>query len=129
MTKYDGVVTLEGSEIPVNLGIDAGEIRLFVDGNEVAAWSPSECSIHTVDEGVYTINAENESLRFVPSDPVSFAHGLNGGLGTVPKTAAPEVDVVHREPPEPRRITMVMFYALSTLTALLGLWALLSLIF
>ena len=129
MTRYDGVVTFEDSEIPVNLGIDAGEICLFVNGKEVAAWSPSECSIQTVDGGVYTINAENESLRFVPSDPVSFAHGLNGGLGTMPRTTAPEAGAAQREVPEPRPITMVMFYALSALTALLGLWALLSLIF
>lgn len=132
MTTFDGVVTLEDTDIPVIIGLDDGEVRLVVDGKEVASWAPGECSILGVDDGVYTINAENESLRFVPSDPALFELGVNGASAPAPAEEMLDIgaaDIDRPEPPEPRPVTMAMFYGLSALTALLGLWALLSLIF
>lgn len=126
MATFHGVVTLDETKISVDLGLDGDTIKLIVDGNEVGVWSPDECSIENVDDGVYTINAENESLLFVPSDPAGFAEGLNGGRE--PEPVSSESSGQHRQVPPPRPVTMVLFYVLSAVTALLGLWALVSLL-
>jgi len=130
---YDGVVAFDDTRIPVIVGIEEDLVRLSADGKEIGAWSGDECSIGYEGDGVFTIHAENETLRFLPREPDSFAAAVNGDLATAstvgeaPHTKDP--DRGWREAPAPKRTTRLLFYLLSAMTALLGAWAAINLFF
>ncbi len=133
MPIYDGVVALDDTTlIPVIVGVEKEVVRLSTDGTEIGAWSPDECAITYEGEGVFTINAEDESLRFLPRDPDSFAAAVDARPGrTAPPgdDVSPTADDGPAEAAPPKRITKVLFYLLATMTAGLGIWALVSLLF
>jgi hypothetical protein len=131
---YDGVVAFDDTHIPVIVGVEEDVIRLSADGTQIGEWTGEECTILYEGEGVFIINAEEESLRFLPRDPKSFAAAVNGGPMTPPtsttgednpETTVPAVDSAVA--PEPKKITKILFYLVAAMTAVLGLWALASL--
>lgn len=127
------------------LVVGDAKVTLSSGGNEIGAWPVDEVEIDHMGGGVYTITAESESLRFVPSDPSLFALGF--GVedpavtemeaapddaravetgGGIPRQSPPHGG--SREAPPPRPVTKVLFYALAGVTGALGLWALVSMI-
>lgn len=140
MAIYDGVVDLAGDEIPVIVELHDDYVRMSAGGAEIGHWPADECAIAHVGDTVYTITAENETLRFVPNQPALFAGAVNGALGTpavgTPTVAtppepdpAPERDDGVREAPPPKPLTMGLFYALCVATAALAIWSLISIVF
>ena len=138
MSIHDGVVTLEEDDVQVILGLDDDKIRLSAGGLEIGEWSSEDCSIDPAGDGVFTITAENETLTFVPNNPMTFIAAMNGGdlAETTPDQAVNEsvepAVITENESdqiPDPKPVTKIVFYALATVTGILGLWALISIIF
>lgn len=139
MPRYDGVVTVADDEIPVIVELDDELIRLTAGGTEIGHWHPDECEITQVADSTYTIEAEDEVLRFVPSQPRLFAAALDGDSTAskpvdTPSTDTTEIseentDAVMDEAPPPQPLTMGLFYGLCFLTAALAVWSLVSMIF
>lgn len=138
MPIYDGVVSLDEDDVQVILGVDDHRIRLSAGGMEIGDWDIDDCSINEVGGGVFAITAENETLQFMPASPTMFAAAMNGGSISIPAPTSVAVEEVTPRPgvktssameegPAPRPVTMIAFYALATVTAALGLWALISL--
>lgn len=136
MAIYDGVVTLDQTDVPVIVELDDSYVRLSAGGAEIGHWSTDECEINHVSDSTYSITAEDETLRFVPNQPGLFDAAVNGGTPSplrsvpLPPEPAPEppADGV-REAPPPRPLTMGLFYALCTLTLGLALWSLARIFF
>lgn len=146
MPIYDGVVTLADDDVPVIVEVSADLVRLSASGTEIGEWATDECEIRHISDSTYVIEAENETLSFVPNQPSLFASAVNGGLteGLPPATATPreesDPDPIERdvrtpaterrksEAPAPKPLTMALFYALCLLTAGLALWSLVSMI-
>jgi hypothetical protein len=91
-----------------------------------------------VSDSIYSITAEDETLRFVPNQPSLFAAAVNDGTRhAVPVVGSsfetdPEPEPVatrDREAPPPKPLTMGLFYALCLVTAALALWSLVSMVF
>lgn len=109
------------------MGFGAHRIRLTSNGLEVGSWSADECTIVANEAGSYLIVAENEELPFSPSSSESFASALAAEQSQpLTKTAVPPPR--HLEEGAPRPLTMIGFYLLATLTALLGIWAIWSIV-
>ena len=138
--RYDGIVSLDQDEIEVIIGLDPDRVHLRAGELEIGDWAPEECFIAYLGEGVYSITAENESLRFVPRDARMFKEGLNHGTGyglsPAPDPEAPErrqgrharrvetpPGVLEGEAPPPKPLTRILFYALTAATTALGVWA------
>lgn len=144
MTIYDGVVTLADDDIPVIVELDDGHIRLSASGREIGQWRSDECQIVHLEDSTYTISAENETLRFVPSQPTLFAAAIDVGrrreelsppsrpehlpdtemaVDAEPAAAIDASGDGIAEAPPPRAVTVGLFYALCALTAAMGIWA------
>jgi len=147
MPAYDGVVTVAEDDIPVIVELGDDIVRLSASGREIGEWRTGEYEIRHLRDSTFAIQAENEILEFIPSQPNDFAAAVNGGLpGTEPRPAdeppaipPPSVSKpsTEAEPapkpgagvaPPPRATTMGLFYALCLVTAGLGIWAVISLI-
>ena len=134
---HDGVISLNDADVPVIVGLEETGIRMSSGGSEIGEWSIGEFSIDHDGQGVFTITAENESLRFIPNEPSSFAAGLRMEETQATEAAVPEDEAapLTEQPataddefvPEPRTITKLVFYAVATGTAVMGVWALVSL--
>jgi hypothetical protein len=138
VSLFDGVVTLGDQDVPVIIGLEEEGIRMSSGGEEIGEWADGDYSIDAADDGAYTITAEDESLRFVPTNPLLFAAGLNGGSAPIPESLEEPIGPrqiaeptskpgLQGDAPEPRAITLGVFYALAAITGALGLWALISL--
>lgn len=129
---YDGVVTVADDDIPVIVELDDRLLRLSAAGTEIGQWATEEVSIVHVGDTVYTITAEDETLRFVPNQPALFAAAVNGNSerSAVPVPPPPEPVPVAavREAPPPKPLTMGLFYALCLTTAALAVWSLISIV-
>lgn len=142
MSVYDGVVTLADDDIPVVVELNDGAIRLSASGNEIGMWAKDECEIRHIADGTYAISAENETLSFVPREPGLFGEAVdgashNGGAptnGTEQAERARHVAEPHRvtdqvaEAPQPKPLTVGLFYALCVLTASLAVWSVVSIL-
>lgn len=147
MPAYDGVVTVAEDDIPVIVELGDDIVRLSASGREIGEWRTGEYEIRHLGDSTFAIQAENEILEFIPSQPTDFAAAVNGGLpGTDAKPAdepsailppAVSEPTTEAEPapkprvgeaPPPRATTMGLFYALVLVTAALGIWAVISLI-
>jgi hypothetical protein len=136
---YDGVVTLDESDIPVIIELDADQVRLSASGTEIGLWPVTDCHIAQVTDSVYAITAEDETLQFVPNQPTLFAAAINGGTGPNFPAADPEVELETAgddfpvtgdgTAPPPKPLTIGLFYALCLVTAGLAVWSLISMIF
>jgi len=147
MPIYDGVVTVAEADIPVVVELGDDVVRLSASGTEIGRWPMSECAIRHLGNATYAIEAEDEILSFVPSQPSLFAAALNGGsaTGTRPRYTEPRhTEPRHTDPdvppqtsapegiseaPPPTATTMGLFYALCVVTAGLAVWAMISIIF
>ena len=137
MPIYDGVVTLDESDVPVVVELDADHVRLSASGTEIGQWPATECHIAHVTDSIYAITAEDETLRFVPNQPSLFAAAVNGGTGHGPDADSPSDTATEwdrpaisvREAPPPKPLTIGLFYALCVATAALAVWSLVSMIF
>lgn len=145
MPQYDGIVSLEENEVEVVIDLRPDRVHLWAGDLEIGDWAPGECAIASLGDGVYSITAENHSLRFVPREPGRFEDGLNHGTG-YGLSPAPSPDrsgdrhgrhvkvlpatesVRETEAPPPKPVTVVLFYGLAAITALLAVWALLSIV-
>ena len=130
---YDGVVTIEDDDIQVILGLEEDKIRLSSGGLEIGEWAIEDCSIDPSEDGSFTITAEDETLRFVPNNPVNFAAAMNHGRlpDPIPTSDEDDIQIVVNdtdELPDPKPLTKAAFYALIGVTAALGIWALVSII-
>ena len=90
MAIYDGVVTLADDDIPVIVELNDGHVRLSASGTEIGDWPADECEISHVNETVFTISAEDETIWFVPNQPSRFAAAVNGDM-TRPATVATQM--------------------------------------
>ncbi len=133
------MVLLDDRRVPVIIGLEEASLRMSSGGSEIGEWANGEYAIDHRGDGVYTITAENEALEFVPANPALFAAGLAPGPVPVAvespemPTGAPTVEATNArtfddsDTPPPKPATVAVFYTIATGTALLGLWALLSL--
>lgn len=138
MPIYDGMVTLDKTDVPVIVELDEDYVRLSASGTEIGNWSADECQIAHIGDTAYAITAEDETLHFVPNQPGLFAAAVNVGTSgePVPPPADPAPTsagtVTHvadaADAPAPKPLTMGLFYALCVTTAALALWALVSLV-
>lgn len=111
---------LDDGRVPVTVDVGPDRIRLTTGETEIGTWPSGDFTIVEDGGGRFRIEAENDSLAFLPDDPGAFAATVveeeTGGL-------------TGDEGGPPRRVTLTAFYALAFVTTALGLWALLSLIF
>lgn len=76
MSLYDGVISVKDGEIGVIVAIDGDRVRLSAGGNEIGEWNVDDCLIQRVGDGVFSITAEDESLRFLPNEPSRFQRAV-----------------------------------------------------
>ena len=128
MADFPGHVVLDDDRIDVIIDLTDDTISLSAGQRQVGTWPMSDCIVRPTGLGQWSISAENDTLAFLPNDPAAFARSLNG-------SAAPKTEwdrgrhlkqSLHQSPP-PRTSTLLGFYALSAVTAALGIWALISL--
>lgn len=135
MPIYDGVVTLDESEVPVVVEFDDDHVRLSASGTEIGEWPSDQCHIAHVTDSIYSITAEDETLQFVPNQPSLFAAAVDPNpapAGRAPAELEVEREatvIEQREAPPPKPLTMGLFYALCLATTALAVWSLVSLIF
>lgn len=133
MAIYDGVVTLADDEIPVIVELDEERIRMSASGTEIGDWPTDECTIVHLVDTTYAINAEDESLHFVPNQPSLFAAAVNGAEESVVAMPPPPEEKAPgdgpREAPPPRPLTMGLFYALCLVTLAIAVWSLVTILF
>ena len=136
MPLFDGVILLDGAEVPVILNIEEGRIRLSSGGTDIGEWSEGEYDLTPDGDGQYLIAADGDSVVFRPSHPDAFARvvstGAPAGREPEPAAAGQHVKEDHLEAtasdrglaPPPRPLTRALFFTLAGLTAILGIWAL-----
>lgn len=136
MPIYDGVVTVAEADIPVIVELGDDVVRLSASGTEIGRWPKSECEIRHLGDATYAIEAEDETLRFVPRQPSLFAAAINGGMRPHPEPdsqrgvpRSSSAGSSSADVPPPKALTMVLFYALCVFTAALALWSIISMIF
>lgn len=135
MPLFDGVVELDGEQIPVILGVEEGAIRLSSNGTEIGEWTEDEYRLEAIGSDSFVIAADDDALTFRPFRPDAFARtvGIVREPPAPPKarTAAtapqPTGDGVPSAPP-PRALTRALFLTLAGTTAFLGIWALVQLV-
>lgn len=134
MSIHEGVVSLDDDQVPVTIGLERHVLIMLSRGAEVGQWAKGEYSITHEGNGVYTIAAENQELRFTPSDPDQFAVEMRR-VDQPPATPGDAVEqgnppsqeeaaMEANQAPPPRPLTVVGFYLLVGATAALGFWAL-----
>lgn len=127
LNTFEGRVPLENDEVPVIVDIDE-TLRLSSNGTAIGEWSEGEFYISDDGDGVYTITAENEILRFIPSQPDLFAHSVRVDTVPVGRHEAPAIDrpsSLALPDPSPRLspTLRILFVLLVAATAGLGGWA------
>ncbi|MEX1125711.1 MAG: hypothetical protein WEE53_08600 [Acidimicrobiia bacterium] len=138
MTTFPGTVAFEDDRVPVTVGIDIDKITLISGEIEIGEWPAAECTFVEKGDGSWVIEAEDDSVFFLPDDPSRFARGLAGHLIIDPDsltdamsstaTTAGAGEFTVAEGPAPKPLTVVGFYALCLVTLALGAWAVVSLL-
>lgn len=98
---------------------------------EIGSWTQEECKIVANGASNYLIVAEDEELPFSPSSSEAFADALARQQPPKKETRPVKSQALapkHIEEGAPRPLTMIGFYILASITALLGFWALWSII-
>ena len=127
MPLYDGVVSVNDGDIGVIIDVEDDRIRLSANGSEIGEWDADDCTIELVEDGVYRITAENESLRFVPNQPSLFAKAVSaeepepGGPTRIVQELG-STDTPSRE----SQLSRILIWVGGAATAVLGIWALAS---
>ena len=130
MTTFPGVVTLHDDNVPVMVGLDDEKITLVSGEISLGEWLAGEYSVIDLGSGAFVIEAEDDSIAFLPDDPGGFARGINREPDSeIASDPARSLDtMVIREGPPPQPVTLIGFWVLAILTAALGIWALISLL-
>ena len=146
VSTFDGSVTFGEDKVQVTIGLDRKKVSLVAGDVDIGEWSTSECIITDKGAGTFLIEAEDDTLSFVPEEPGRFAHSLeaNGVPTAEAETKALEEAIEATAPaeptdddsgeeltimegPQPKMNTMIAFYVLAVITAALGIWAFVSL--
>ena len=128
MTTFPGVMTLNDDNVPVTVGLDDERITLVSGEVSIGEWLVGEYEVIDLGSGTFVIEAEDDSIPFLPDDPISFARGLHLEPVPTPEPSRPAdtFEVIDGPAPQPR--TVVAFWLLVAVTAALGIWAVLSLL-
>jgi hypothetical protein len=129
MTTFAGVVTLNDDNVPVTVGLDEERITLVSGEGSIGEWLAGEYEVIDLGSGTFVIEANDDSIPFLPDDPGSFARGLH--REPVPAAAgrsAPIDSIEIVEGPPPKTATLVGFWVLVALTTALGVWAAIGLL-
>ena len=134
MPLFDGVVELDGEQIPVILGVEEGGISLSSNGTEIGEWTEDEYRLEALGADSFRIAADDDALTFRPYRPDAFARTVGivreAPVPSPARTApapAPTGDGVPTAPP-PKPLTRALFLTLAGTTAFIGVWALVQLI-
>ncbi|MGH8871313.1 MAG: hypothetical protein ACRDWS_05005 [Acidimicrobiia bacterium] len=129
MTTFPGVVNLNDDDVPVMVGLDDERITLVSGEVSIGEWLAGEYEVIDLGSGAFVIEAEDDSIPFLPDDPGSFARGIHRypTSSSSERTAASDTIEVKEGPP-PKPATVIGFWVLAVITAALGIWALISIL-
>ena len=128
MTTFPGVATLKEDNVPVMVGLDDEKITLVSGEVSIGEWLAGQYEVIDLGAGEFVIEAEDDSIPFVPDDPSSFALGIQRDSETPPAAVrSPGAHEINEGPP-PKPATLAAFWVLAVITAALGIWATLSLL-
>ena len=129
MTTFPGVATLKEDNVPVMVGLDDEKITLVSGEVSIGEWLAGQYEVIDLGSGEFVIEAEDDSIPFVPDDPSSFALGIQGDAETpVTTDRSSGAAFVVTDGPPPKPATLAAFWVLAVITAALGIWATLSLL-
>jgi hypothetical protein len=129
MTTFPGVATLKEDNVPVMVGLDDEKITLVSGEVSIGEWLAGQYEVIDLGSGEFVIEAEDDSIPFVPDDPSSFALGIHGDTETPVAPADRSSGAFEvTEGPSPKPATLAAFWVLAVITAALGIWATLSLL-
>ena len=77
MTTFPGVATLKEDNVPVMVGLDDEKITLVSGEVSIGEWLAGHYEVIDLGAGEFVIEAEDDSIPFVPDDPSSFALGIH----------------------------------------------------
>jgi hypothetical protein len=123
VTTYAGVATVENDHVPIKVDLDDEKITLVSGETSIREWPAGDYRVIDLGSGEFVIEADQDSIQFLPDDPRSFAEGVQGD----PAPSRADTFEVRLGPP-PRPLTLIGFWALAAVTAALGIWGFLSLI-
>jgi hypothetical protein len=126
VTTYAGVATVENDHVPVRIDLDEEKISLVSGEVSIREWLAGDYQVIDLGSGEFVIESQEDSIPFVPDDPRLFAEGIHGEPQSVPGRIADTFEI--RTGPPPKRLTLVGFWALAAVTAVLGVWGLISLL-
>lgn len=128
MPLYDGVISMTDGDVGVIVAIEEDRIRLSVGASEIGEWDVDDCNIERVDDGVFSISAEDDALRFIPNQPQLFQQAVGAKLSA----SQPAGPATRRLPGSETRSQglkgRVIMIVSSVIAGALGIWALLSLL-
>ncbi len=135
MPLFDGVVELDGEQIPVILGVEEDGIRLSSNGTEIGEWSQDEYRLEPHGTDTFVIAADDDALTFRPFRPDAFARSVGIVRDKPVETKAHPATAAspHRgdgiqEAPPPKPLTRALFLTLAGTTAFVGIWALIQIL-
>jgi len=130
MTTFPGVATLKEDNVPVMVGLDDEKITLVSGEVSIGEWLAGQYEVIDLGAGEFVIEAEDDSIPFLPDDPSSFALGIQRDIETPAVEAGRSTGALEvKEGPPPKPATVAAFWVLAVITAALGIWATLSLLF
>ena len=127
MTTFPGVATLKEDNVPVMVGLDDEKITLVSGEISIGEWLAGQYEVIDLGSGEFVIEAEDDSIPFLPDDPSGFALGIQGDPENPVSTNRPGATLEIKEGPPPKPATVIAFWVLAVFTAALGIWATLSL--
>jgi hypothetical protein len=127
MTTFPGVATLKEDNVPVMVGLDDEKITLVSGEISIGEWLAGQYEVIDLGSGEFVIEADDDSIPFLPDDPSGFALGIQRESETPVNTGRPATLEIKEGPP-PKPVTVIAFWVLAVITAALGIWATLSLL-
>ena len=76
MTTFPGVATLKEDNVPVMVGLDDEKITLVSGEISLGEWLAGHYEVIDLGSGEFVIEAEDDSIPFLPDDPSGFAIGI-----------------------------------------------------
>ena len=128
MTTFPGVATLKEDNVPVMVGLDDEKITLVSGEISIGEWLAGQYEVIDLGSGEFVIEAQDDSIPFLPDDPRGFALGIQRESETPVNTARSSTTPDIEEGPPPKPATVIAFWVLAIFTAALGVWATLSLL-
>ena len=128
MTTFPGVATLKEDNVPVMVGLDDEKITLVSGEVSIGEWLAGHYEVIDLGAGEFVIEAEDDSIPFVPDDPSSFAQGIHRDTETPAAADRSPGALEVKEGPPPKPAAVAAVWVLAVITAALGIWATLSLL-